>query len=233
MQRPITLAALTVLLTGTAIAQTTAPTMRRLPAPQQQSVVKPVTQIDAQKRVRPAPSFLSAAELGKVSPNLVGKIFSAPFTLSAAVRSVPFRGSVSFDNNPNIFVPNPLPPGSGGVATVFGRSPGTGPTAPVGAVKITIEATPNQLYAVDCVVTSDGSASGYLNYWLRGGAADGQGVTYLKGGHITFDVRGAATKQDISLYVYPSPYKSGTNGYGAAYEIGVMEFMGCQISAAS
>lgn len=233
MQRPITLAALTVLLTGTAIAQTTQPTMRRLPTPQQQTIVKPVTQIDMQKRLPPAPRFLTTSELTKGIPNLVGKMLSGPFILSPAVRSVPYRGSVSFDNNPEFFIPNPLPPGSGGQATIRNKQPGSGNQPPVGAVKVTINAAPNQLYAVDCILAVEGNGNNYVNYWLEGGAQDSRGSAYPKQGHALFDIRGAAAAKDIILYLFPEPYKKGSNPMVGDFEMGFMDFYGCQITPAS
>ncbi|MBX3593811.1 hypothetical protein [Sphingomonas sp.] len=166
------------------------------------------------------------ARLPKTLPASVIPNLKSAFSLTPAQQSVSGRGSMRIDGK--VIVPNPLPPGFNGQATVTYRLIGIGTASWVGGVFITLKAQKDVFYAIDCLASVSQNDS--VDFTITGAGAPQSGKIRVEGGHIVLNARRTVDTGDVSIMIRPETYVPSTNPF--IPEKNVMDFWGCQISSA-
>jgi hypothetical protein len=199
------------------------------------SQVRPLTQDEMKARMKTPPRYLSATELkarmpGSVAASTVPDLKSS-FSLTPAVQTVGGRGSIIIEGD--VMVPNPLPAGFPGQATIRYQLIGLGSASWNGGVRLSLNAQKGVFYAVDCLTSITTTETPNVYFSISGSDASQSGAMAVNNGHVVFNVRRTADNGDIKIYFRPDKYEQFKNYAGQMVEQNIMDFWGCQISTGS
>lgn len=194
--------------------------------------LKQLTPDELKARMKNPPRYLSASELkaripGSVAASSVPDLKSS-FSLTPALQAVSGRGSIAIDGD--VMVPNPLPPGFPGQATIRYQLVGLGSGGWFGGVRLTLNAQKEVFYAVDCLTSITTTETPNVYFSISGSDASQSGAMAVNNGHVVFNVRRTTDNGDIKIYFRPDKFEQIKNYAGQMVDQNIMDFWGCQIS---
>jgi hypothetical protein len=181
-----------------------------------------------QQRAVIVPRFLGPRELqSRIPQELLPPSLSTTFSLTPATTSVAGRGTLTFARA-QMFVPNPLPPGASGMATVRTQVQMRAPLAnqwQEGNATLKFNARRGLFYAIDCSVVADWP---YVKASIWGNDTPLQDAMIdVKDDRIVLAVRRSESDGEINIRLQP-----GFTGDAPDVDPGLQfSFFGCQISS--